>query len=504
VRPIVRRVLTLVASVPLAVGAAAAGPAEAAAPAPASFGTWTQLAPATAPSARDEFAMVYDEAHHQVVLFGGTQLGGGGQLGDTWTWDGDTWTRHDVTGPPARGAASMAYDGTTGTVVLFGGYSGQSLLDDTWLWNGTAWSQVHPVNQPPALNGAAMAWDPQAQQVVLPYLNDTWLWHGQTQTWENATPTGSVPRAGGEMLAFDGSSGSLILFGGGANSDATWSWNGSAWTQLHPVTAPLGRRRGAMAYDVDARRLVLFGGTGDGNTYLSDTWIWDGSTWAPSPGTLPPAARFDSAMVASPEQHGLLLFGGQPNAPSDLADTWLYTLAVEPSVAEDHTAPEVSVAGVTAGAAYFAAAPTAGKVRCEASDASGIRSCTVTVTPSGRGAIRRVTYVATAVDNAGNTATRTVEAYAATVFLRGAAFRGGAFVVKPHHRYTLMVAASRRPTYLRPVRHGRPHTPVNTLHRAGKGRWSTTVRFPRSARGGAWRLGVRAGGRALVVGVRVQ
>ncbi|SFC28418.1 Galactose oxidase, central domain [Nocardioides terrae] len=503
---IASRVLALVGVLAVAVGGWVAVPPGAvhAAPPPASA-TWTQLAPATAPSARDEFAMVYDEAHHQVVLFGGTQLGGGGELGDTWTWDGTTWTQHVVPGPPARGAASMAYDGTTGTVVLFGGFDGGApLFDDTWVWNGTAWSRVHPLSAPPALNGVPMAWDPQTQQVVLPTGGATWLWHGQTQVWEQAPLATTGPAAAGAMLAFDGASRSLISFGGGASSDATWTWNGSTWTQLHPAAAPPGRRRGAMAYDADARRLVLFGGTGPGNTYLSDTWVWDGSTWSPTTGTLPPPARLDSAMAATPEQHGLLLFGGQPMVGGDLADTWRLTVTVEPSPADDRTPPAVSIAGVTAGAAYFVAAPTAGQVRCQATDASGIRSCTVSVSTSGNGAIRRVRYAATAVDNAGNTATRTVDAYAARVLVRGSAFRDGAFVVRPRHRYTLIVAASRRPTYLRPVRHGKPHSPVNALRRAGRGRWSTTVRFPRAMRGAAWRLGVRTGGRTLAVGVRVR
>jgi hypothetical protein len=43
-------------------------------------------------------------------------------LGDTWTWDGSTWTQqHPVPSPSARTDASMAYDAATGTVVLFGG-----------------------------------------------------------------------------------------------------------------------------------------------------------------------------------------------------------------------------------------------------------------------------------------------------------------------------------------------------------------------------------------------
>ncbi len=63
--------------------------------------------------------MAYDAATGTVVLFGG---GGRRPVGDTWTWDGTTWTQqHPATSPPVRCGTSMAYDAATGTVVLFGG-----------------------------------------------------------------------------------------------------------------------------------------------------------------------------------------------------------------------------------------------------------------------------------------------------------------------------------------------------------------------------------------------
>ena len=64
--------------------------------------------------------MAYDAATGTVVLFGGD--GSSGDLGDTWTWNGTTWTEQTpATSPPARESATMAYDAATGTVVLFGG-----------------------------------------------------------------------------------------------------------------------------------------------------------------------------------------------------------------------------------------------------------------------------------------------------------------------------------------------------------------------------------------------
>ena len=42
----------------------------------------------------------------------------------------------------------MAYDAATGTVVLFGGLGGHGDLGDTWTWNGTTWTQQAPSDQP--------------------------------------------------------------------------------------------------------------------------------------------------------------------------------------------------------------------------------------------------------------------------------------------------------------------------------------------------------------------
>ena len=66
--------------------------------------------------------MAYDAANHTVVVF--TNATAHSVFGETWTWDGSTWTKQTTAAhPPARYEASMAYDAATSTVVLFGGVS---------------------------------------------------------------------------------------------------------------------------------------------------------------------------------------------------------------------------------------------------------------------------------------------------------------------------------------------------------------------------------------------
>jgi hypothetical protein len=57
--------------------------------------------------------MIYDAADHDVVLFGGYN---GQYLGDTWTWDGSTWTQLSTTSSPGRVTAGwqMTDDDATG------------------------------------------------------------------------------------------------------------------------------------------------------------------------------------------------------------------------------------------------------------------------------------------------------------------------------------------------------------------------------------------------------
>ena len=95
-------------------------------------------------------SMAYDPATGQLVLFGGVGQGQSGILGDTWTWDGTTWTRA-VTPPraPRRGQARpWPMTRLPSQLVLFGGGGPNGDLADTWTWDGTTWTQQTPATSP--------------------------------------------------------------------------------------------------------------------------------------------------------------------------------------------------------------------------------------------------------------------------------------------------------------------------------------------------------------------
>jgi hypothetical protein len=90
-----------------------------------------------------------------IVLFGGLVNDNNGShvVGDTWLWNGSTWTQWMGQGPAPRSDHVMAALG--GTIVLFGGADTQQVFGDTWVWKGAGWSEV-ATSGPPGRSDAVM------------------------------------------------------------------------------------------------------------------------------------------------------------------------------------------------------------------------------------------------------------------------------------------------------------------------------------------------------------
>jgi len=97
---------------------------------------WTLIPTSTQPSARQGGEVVYDLRNSVMLLFGGRDCAPN-LLGDTWTWDGATWTENIRPGPAARITHQMVYDAARELVVLFGGLvsippNPETPVGDTW------------------------------------------------------------------------------------------------------------------------------------------------------------------------------------------------------------------------------------------------------------------------------------------------------------------------------------------------------------------------------------
>lgn len=197
---------------------------------------WTKRDVLRSPPAACCYGMGYDTSTRLVVLFIPFNS-------QTWTWDGFQWQqRHTADAPHWRDSASQAArDGDH--LVLFGGASCPELCDtfyrDTWTWDGESWTRVFPGSAPRARYGGAMAFDPATRTTVLfgglgyrGFYGDTWEWDGAQWT---RLRTGMSPGARYAVrMAYDSERRELVLFGGLAEGmwlGDTWTWDGVTWTE---------------------------------------------------------------------------------------------------------------------------------------------------------------------------------------------------------------------------------------------------------------------------------
>ncbi|MBI2071383.1 MAG: hypothetical protein HYT79_12410 [Elusimicrobia bacterium] len=266
----------------------------------------------------------YDATRRKGVLFGGIKTDGNA-LGDTWVWDATdgSWTeKSTTTAPSARYGHTLTWMGDK--FLLYGGSSSS----DTWTYDVAAdsWVLVSGSVTPPAdLANPAAAFDGDTQQVFLfggGRGNATWIYHVAGSSWSSLTPSASPSDRTGASMAYDQTSGRLILFGGrdpsgGAILGDTWVFNPGTlvWTQLSPSSPPSVRYEASMVDDPQAKQIVLFGGrTGAANTAKSDIHYFDfgKNRWfealATSVNSPPP--RFGHGTVYDAFNRKLLIFGG--------------------------------------------------------------------------------------------------------------------------------------------------------------------------------------------------
>lgn len=244
-----------------------------------------QLGRGTGPSARYGAALAYDPIRMRVVLFGGGQPGSPlTSLGDTWEWDGSHWAQVGVTGPDTRAFAAMTYEGASGRILLFGGQhgvtgGGTTSEGDTWEYDGSSWSQVATAG-PNARFAAAMVYHAASNQTVLyggsSGDNNTWLWNGSVWSLSNAAGPGARSYHG---MVYDSSRHVAVLHGGDTGLSDTWEFDGVSWSRQNGVNGP-ARGEFAMVYESARMRTWLTGGN-PGSSVAGDVWEYNGSPWLP-------------------------------------------------------------------------------------------------------------------------------------------------------------------------------------------------------------------------------
>jgi len=211
------------------------------------------------PSARTGHCMAYYPPSAATYVFGGTDETTGLSLNDFWSWNGISWSQvTSSVSPPALAGAALAFDPTRKSLILYGGSVNGTPSSATWEWTpSTGWAPLAPTTNPGALIGHGMVTDTIRNKIL--------LFGGYVTT--------SVD--GGATYVVGGSG--PYLGGYSTMPSDVWEWDGAAltWTDRTLTTAgnvPTGRQDPVMAYDSGQQKLFLYDGTGAGTVPY---WQWD-------------------------------------------------------------------------------------------------------------------------------------------------------------------------------------------------------------------------------------
>lgn len=242
-----------------------------------------------------------------------------------------------VTGTPTQrrdnpGAAS------NDKLYVFGGRSGNATtttLNALYEFNGTAWTlktAEAAVGSPPARGGACVAWDFARSKLVVfggdsggatpALLGDTWEWDPTSNAWTNVTPATSPSPRRFSAMAWEPTTGGMLLFGGDTQlspsvcANDTWLLLGGTWIQLAPTNLPPVRRQHSLMSRADFGDVFLCAGIDSSvspNLPMLDTWKWTGFDWtniAPTTPAIPASVNANQA-VYDPLRKRVVMQGGQ-------------------------------------------------------------------------------------------------------------------------------------------------------------------------------------------------
>lgn len=149
---------------------------------------WERAKSDALPSARYYSAMAYDTHRSKIILFGGLGLEMDDYpfteycVNDTWIWNGSSWDEDDPTSfPSPRCGHAMAYDEAHKNVVLFGGRNEfGNIFKDTWIYDGENWRQVFPEHTPDVFQPGGMFYNKARRRITLfgHYTDRIYEWDG--------------------------------------------------------------------------------------------------------------------------------------------------------------------------------------------------------------------------------------------------------------------------------------------------------------------------------------
>jgi hypothetical protein len=287
------------------------------------------------PTPREGAAIGYDGAANDVVMLGGQTFPANGgaiqSLNDAWTLNSQGWRQDHPVPSPTPGA--MAEDPRTGHLIMIGSLLPNGTGQQTWSWDGQNWTRLANL---PAATDRTVGLAPLADQLVLVTENSqvtatqTWAWTGSA--WSLRHPATNLPLgAAGPVLSADPLRHRVIAVlaaaptAGGATQ--TWAWNGSTW-RLVSSTFKLGLDpfSATMAPDPQTGAVLLYmHPTGS----KACTWALSGAVWRVVNSSSPDVdTAFGGASLLSDTYIGRVILIGGAARPNPLNVLWVLTGSV--------------------------------------------------------------------------------------------------------------------------------------------------------------------------------
>lgn len=209
---------------------------------------WERIGTSKAPSPRAEMSMAYDARREVIVLFGGYTIENEEyvKLADTWEFRDNTWSKKTVEGPSARHGAPMIYDHERETILLFGGSTVDKQYGEhageTWTWNGDSWTQVLADHQPEGIFNSTMAYDAEGNFIRFGG------WDGRSRVdltytlsssgWELLQPLNQPTARNHHAMVYDEKNSRILMYGGHDGKYVfgdLWEWTDGKWNLVIKV-----------------------------------------------------------------------------------------------------------------------------------------------------------------------------------------------------------------------------------------------------------------------------
>lgn len=263
----------------------------------------------------------FTKLNKTILVNGGSEEASPSAKIELWAFENNSWKLISADGPPLRNWFAAAYDPKRGLVYLYGGANQSGVLGDFWQWDGTSWKSLTSTPGPRAY--VQMAYDTQRDRLVLfggdknenDITDETWEWDGASwRKFVGASPEKRLPGA----MAYDENSKRIVLYGGlhfgpdfkRTDYHDTWEFDGSKWVKMRDGSGVLKRKiHPDIFYNPVENKTWLIGGSIDG-TSENETWQWDGSAWTQIVQTNLPPARSGASIVFGSTTKKIILHGG--------------------------------------------------------------------------------------------------------------------------------------------------------------------------------------------------